>query len=199
MSRPSRLALSARLGAALLAAAVAVSACALEPVESFDPTGPCTHDGAAEGAYPELEARVPETYEGAPPERLDSGRNCTPENLGTLLDDGIEEIRFAGGTWQFGGDIAVVTAVFTAPGLTAEDLAEFYEMSARSAGRTQVTGESTRVIAGRQGYRLDTTTGERIQTVVVWPAADPDHVNVVISHNLPDPKIEVAVEAFGQG
>ena len=171
----------------------------MEPVEVFDPTGPCTQDGAAEGAYPALEARVPATYEGEPPMRLDSGRNCTRENLGTLLDDGIEEIRFAGATWQFGGDIAVVTAVFTAPGLTAADLAEFYETSARSAGRTQITGESTPTIAGRPGYRLDTTTGERIQTVVVWPAAEADYVNVVISHNLPDPKIDVAIEAYGQG
>ena len=44
---------------------------------------------------------------------------------------------------------------------------------------------------------LDTKTGERIQSVVVWAGAEPGQVNVVLTHNLPDPKIEAAVAAFG--
>jgi hypothetical protein len=40
-------------------------------------------------------------------------------------------------------------------------------------------------------------TGDRLQTVVVWPAAAPDVVNVVITNDLPDPKITAAVAAFG--
>jgi hypothetical protein len=35
-----------------------------------------------------------------------------------------------------------------------------------------------------------------LQTVVVWPAIEPDTVNVVITNDLPDPKIEAAVDAF---
>jgi len=34
--------------------------------------------------------------------------------------------------------------------------------------------------------------------VVVWPAAEPDIVNIVITNDLPDPKIDAAVEAFGE-
>jgi hypothetical protein len=33
--------------------------------------------------------------------------------------------------------------------------------------------------------------------VVTWPSADPDVVNVVITNDLPDPKIDAAVDAFG--
>jgi hypothetical protein len=193
-SNPSRI--PARLGLVLLTVAALIGGCALEPVESFDPTAPCTVDGAAPGAYPELESLLPETYEGEPPDRLDSGRNCTQENLGTLLDAGIDEIRFGGATWQFGGDIAVVTAVFAAPGLDAEVLTQFYRESARAAGRTRITDESTVTIDGSRGHRIDTMTGERIQTVVVWPSGSEDRVNVVISHNLPDPKIQAAIEAL---
>ncbi len=40
-------------------------------------------------------------------------------------------------------------------------------------------------------------TGDRTQTVVMWPADDPGVVNVVITNDLPDPKIEAAVAAFG--
>jgi hypothetical protein len=46
-------------------------------------------------------------------------------------------------------------------------------------------------------HRLDTKTGERLQSVLVWPREEPGQVNVVVTHNLPDPKIEAAVDAFG--
>ena len=173
------------------------AACTGAAPASFDPSGVCSGDGAAPGAYAEIESRIPTAYEGRAPNTLDSGRNCTAENLGVLADDGFEEIRFAGGTWDFGGERAAVLVVFSAPGLTADAIAEFYATSARGANRTQITGESTPTLAGRPGRRIDTLTGSRTQTVVVWPAADPDLVNVVITNDLPDPKIQAAVDAFG--
>lgn len=181
---------------ALAAAAVLIVACSGEVGPSFDPTGPCTADGSAPGAYPDLEALVPDAYEDRGPDLLDSGRNCTDANLGTLAGHGIDEVRFAGGTWDFGSDIAVVLAVFAADGLTVEALTEWWETSARASPRTQVTGTSTVDVAGVTARRIDTKTGERLQTVVVWPGDEPGHVNVVLSHNVPDPKIEAAVRAF---
>jgi hypothetical protein len=177
--------------------AIVASACGAGASPSFDATGPCTADGSAPGAYPDLEAMIPTSYEGQGPATLDSGRNCSPGNLGTLAAAGIDEVRFAGGTWDFGGTAAAALVVFTAPGLTADRLAEFYAASARSANRTRITAETTPTLAGRPGHRLDTMTGDRLQTVVVWPAAAPDVVNVVITNDLPDPKIAAAVEAFG--
>ena len=181
----------------LFAAVLVLGGCAPAAAVSFDPTGPCTADGAAPGAYPDLEALVPTSYEGRGPDRLDSGRNCTAENLGTLAGLGISELHFAGGTWDFGGNRAAALVVFEAPGLTAEAIADFYEKSAAAADRTQVTGRSTPSLAGRAGHRLDTMTGDRQQTVVVWPAAAGDRVDVVLSNDLPDPKIQAAVDAFG--
>ena len=170
-----------------LAVVVALAGCS--GVEaSFDPTGVCTADGSAPGAYPELEALIPTSYEGKAPDRLDSGRNCTPENLANLKAAGIDEVRFAGGTWGFGAERAAALVVFTAPGLTADEMADFYSTSALAASRTTVTGESTPTLADRPGHRIDTTTGERTQTVVVWPAATADRVNVVITNDLPDPE-----------
>ncbi len=181
---------------ALLATVLAIVACASEAQVSFDPSSPCAVDGSFAGAYPELEARIPAVYEDQAPDTLDSGRNCTAENLGTLARAGFEEIRYAGGTWDFGGNRAAVLVVFSAPGLNATAIADFYASSAREANRTQVTGESSPILADRPGRRIDTTTGTRTQTVVVWPAADPDVVNVVITNDLPDPKIQAAVDAF---
>ena len=139
---------------------------------------------------------VPARYEATPPGTLDSGRNCAAEALGALREAGIDEARFAGGTWSFGGTRAAALVVFQAPGLTADTMADFYIESARAANRTRVTGETMPTLAGRTVHRIDTVTGPRQQTVVVWPASAPDVVNVVITNDLPDPKIEAAVEAF---
>ncbi|HLO36648.1 MAG TPA: hypothetical protein VK194_11215 [Candidatus Deferrimicrobium sp.] len=140
---------------------------------------------------------VPGMYRGEPPKTLDSGRNCTAANLGALASQGISEVRFAGGTWTFGAERALVLAVFRAKGLKAESMDAFYGQSAAAASRTQITGRSTPAIAGRQGIRLDTTTSGRTQTVIVWPAVATDTVNVVISNDLPDARIQDAIDAFG--
>ena len=183
---------------ALLAAAVIlVAGCTGAASSSFDPTGPCSGDGSAPGAYPELEARVPAAYEDRAPDRLDSGRNCSDENLGTLANEGIEEVRFAGGTWEFGSDIAAVLAVFAADGLTADAMADWWEATARDSPRTQILRASEVDMDGLGVRRLDTKTGERLQSVLVWAGEEADQVNVVVTHNLPDPKIEAAVAAFG--
>ena len=109
----------------------------------------------------------------------------------------MSEIRFAGGTWTFGAERAAVLAVFRTPGLTSDGLAAFYAASAQAAARTQVVATSTPTISGRQGRRLDTATSGRVQTVVTWPSATPDVVNVVITNDLPDARIQDAIDAFG--
>jgi hypothetical protein len=169
-----------------------------EAAASFDPTGPCTADGSAPGAYPELEARIPGTYRGEPPALLDSGRNCSDEKLGSLAE-AVDEVRFAGGTWTFGSQRAVVLAVFSAQGLTVDALASFYGDSARTTARVEVLAESNPSIAGREGWRLDTKRVERLQTVVVWPSAEPDVINVVVTNDFPEARIQEAIEAFGDG
>ena len=189
----SRLSLSV-LGVAM---AVILVACTAATGPSFEPSGPCTADGSAPGAYPDLEALVPTAYEERGPNRLDSGRNCSDENLGSLAEEGIDEIRFAGGTWEFGSDIAAVLAVFAADSLTVDAMADWWESTARASSRTQILSSTSAEVAGRTVHRLDTKTGERIQSVLVWAGDEPGQVNVVLSHNLPDPKIEAAVAAFG--
>ena len=186
-----------RIGPFVLAVTLAAAGCSSGPPPSFDPTGDCTTDGRAPGAYPDLEALVPTKYMGATPGTLDSGRNCTVTNLGSLARLGITEVRFAGGTWSFGAERAAVLAVFRTHGLTADYLAAFYNESARVSARTEILGASQPTIAGRPGNRLDTQTGERLQTVVVWPSATPDVVNVVITNDLPDARIQDAIDAFG--
>ena len=51
----------------------------------FDPSGPCTTDGRAAGAYPALEALVPATFRGRPPDGSTREEKLrSPEALATL-------------------------------------------------------------------------------------------------------------------
>ena len=185
--------------AALLLVLLAIGGCAGAPAPSFDPTGVCTVDGSAPGSYPDLEARIPRTFHDAAPGSIDSGRNCSSEAMGNLASAGITELRFAGGTWSFGAERTAALAVFTAPGLTADMIGDFYASSADAAGRTEILSQSSPTIAGRHARRLDTKTSERLQTVVAWPSADPDIVNIVITNDLPEDRIQEAIGTFGHG
>ena len=83
--------------------ALVLAACgAAIPVVSFDPASACTTDGRQPGAYPDLEALLPTSYQGKAPDNVDSGRNCTTAALGALAGEGIDGVRFAGATWASG-------------------------------------------------------------------------------------------------
>ena len=138
----------------------------------FDPTGPCTADGDAPGAYPELEATVPKVFRASPPGQLDSGRTCTPSGLGTLTTHSVKELRFAGATWGTGSDSGVSLAVFTSPdgsALPAAWMSEFYESGARTGKNVQtVDVADIATIPDSKARRLDVLNGESYQTVIVW-------------------------------
>lgn len=139
--------------------------------ETFDPAGPCVVDGRVPGAYPELEARLPGSLDGNAPGNVDSGRNCSDGALGSLISHDIDEIRFAGATWDLGGGLAVSSVVFaTAAGdLPAAWVAEFYEIGARTAKRTANIEASRPVFEGAgETWRLDTLNDLSFQSVVTW-------------------------------
>ncbi len=189
---------SLRVGLLVVVIAAVLVACGSAPPASFDPTGPCTADGRAPGAYPDLEALIPKAYRGDAPETLDSGRNCTASNLGALASRGISEVRFAGATWTFGAERALVLAVFRAPGLTTDDMVAFYGQSADDRGP-----DPGRRAIGADDRRDDPGAGSTRR-----PASGPspsssgrpsakDAVNVVITNDLPDARIQDAIDAFG--
>jgi hypothetical protein len=159
---------------ALLLAIIAVGGC----TASFDPEGPCSSDGRMPGAYPELEALVPRDFGGKAPTRVDSGRNCTERALGSLVSHGVDELRFAGATWETGTSSGVTLAVLEAPDLTAEWVHEFYRLGAESARNTESVDASALDVAGKPGFRVDTLNGESYQTVIDWQ--DGDRVRVVL-------------------
>ena len=174
---PPRRRLSAIAAAFVATAVLLVTACSA-PV--FDPASPCTADGRAPGAYPTLEAIVPREFRGSPPSRVDSGRTCTPASLGSLVANGVTELRFAGSIWDLGTDSGVTLGVFEADELDVEWVATFFESGARAAKNTEnVDVGTTQLPDTTTAFRLDTLNGESYQTVVVWP--DGKRVRVAIA------------------
>ena len=181
------------LVAIVLAAGVAGCSTA---AASFSPTGPCTVDGREPGAYPTLEALVPKHFDGRSPTTLDSGRNCTAENLGTLTGHNVTELRFAGATWQDTDSNGITLAVFQAPGLDPSWIGEWYEASARAGQQTTGFTPTRPTIDGRQAYRLDLLNDETPQTVIVWPSADGSVTQVVLAAGESEARIQLAIHEF---
>jgi hypothetical protein len=165
---------------ALVVASVVAGCVGGRPAPSFDTSGPCTVDGQRPGAYPELEVLIPATFEGIAPARLDSGRNCTERNLGTLANHGIREVRFAGGLWETGDRSGFTLAVLVAPSLTAEVMAEFYEAGARAGRKTAEVKRSIFDLDGRNAWMISTLNDESYQTIAVWDAGQPGTVRAVL-------------------
>jgi hypothetical protein len=175
----TRTPLGISIAASLLAVLAVVAGCGKG---TFDPSGPCSTDGRAAGAYPELEALVPREFRGRAPDRLDSGRNCTPTALATLTLHDISELRFAGGIWDLGSNSGVTLALFDAPGLEAAWVAEFFEAGARTARRVESVDVRSIVLpGGAAASRIDALNGESYQTVVVWPDGERVRVAIVAS------------------
>ena len=157
-----------------------LAACGSSGAASFDPNAPCTSDDQLSGAYPELESALPSSFDDAAPVRRDSGRNCTDAALGTLGAHGIKEVRFAGALWETGKRSGVTVAIFTAPGLTAERLFEFYETGARGARKTDNIDTKTITVDGVTGNRLDALNDESFQSILVFDGEAPDTVRAVL-------------------
>ncbi len=168
------------------------------PILSFDPGSPCTTNGQQPGAYPELEAMLPDAYDGEAPSNVDSGRTCTADALGPLSAAGVENLRFAGATWRLGGTSGVTMAVFEADGLDPTLMREFYATGADAARRTEKSALSDTTVGGVPGKRLDVLGSDGLgQTVVAWPAATDGRVFVLLAADLGDAKVADILETFG--
>jgi hypothetical protein len=177
-----------------------VAACggAKIPVTSFDPASACTTDGRQPGAYPDLEALLPASYEGKAPASRDSGRSCTTTALGTLASHGIKEVRFAGETWPLGGSTALTMAVFDGTGLDATSMLDFYAVPAQTASHTDKLQVSDMTVGGKPVKRLDVLNSDgTAQTVVTWPDATAGRVHVLLASDLGDSNVAAALATFG--
>jgi hypothetical protein len=191
----------AGVAAVVVVVALLLAACGgSSPNTSFDPASACTTNGRMPGAYPDLEALLPRTYEGASPATVDSGRNCTKDALGPLADAGIDGVRFAGATWPLGGTTGLTVAVFEADGLDPAKVRDFYLSGARATSHTDELTTSDATVGGQPAKRLDVLqTDGTGQTVVAWPGDAPGRVMVLLASDLGDARVLEALDAVAGG
>jgi hypothetical protein len=171
---------------------------AATPVASFDPASACTTDGRMPGAYPDLEALLPTAYQGQAPATVDSGRNCTPDALGTLADAGIDGVRFAGATWPLGGTSGMTVAVFEGDGLDPGAMIDFYRAGAQRASRTEKLLTEDTTVAGHAARRLAVLRSDGSgQTILAWPDGA-DRVMVLLAADVGDTAVAEAAEGFAK-
>ncbi|HEU4673720.1 MAG TPA: hypothetical protein VFS32_12560 [Candidatus Limnocylindrales bacterium] len=160
--------------------------------------GGCTDQRQA-GLVPTLEKLVPATLEGRPADRLDSAVTCSPDGLGSLAGHGVASVASAGGLWELGPATGVTLAVFRLDGPERADrIAEFYAEGAAQAPKVANLVTTHPTIAGRPATRLDFSDANFPQAIVVWPAAQPDLVHVVLAAGVPDRIVQEAIAAFGE-
>jgi len=193
MSGRSRAAIAAASAALVLTLAACSTA---TPFASFDPASACTTDGRMPGAYPDLEALLPDAYEGKAATTVDSGRNCTPDALGTLADAGIDGVRFAGATWPLGGSSGLTVAVFEADGLEPGEMIDFYGVGAQRASRTDKLTVADITVGGQPGRRLDVLRSDGSgQSILAWSDGT-DRVMVLLASDVGDTAVLEAADAF---
>lgn len=183
---------------AALAGAFLLAGCTAPTSASFDPAAPCA-GGAPEqmkGAFPALEARIPVTIDGNEAVSRDSGRFCSKETLGSLLQAGVTEERFGGAIWEVGERGGLQLAAFEGEGLTPVLVAEEYRRAADASRRTEAVRATTLEIAGRPAWRIDVVNGNSRQAVVVWGSADDAVVQVVVAADVDEAQLQGAIAAF---
>ena len=201
-SAPGRRSVPARrcalAGAVVLVVGFLLAACSSGGAASFDPAAAC--DAAVReqmpGAYPDLEARIPTLIEGREARSRDSGRFCSNETLGSVLDAGVAEVRFGGGIWEVGDRGGVQLGAFEGDGLTPALLADEYRRGAEASRRTEAVKPTTLQIDGRPAWRIDVVNGNSRQAIVVWGSADGKVVQAVVAADVDEAQLQAAISAY---
>jgi len=184
--------------AALAGVALLLAGCGPDPSASFDPATSC--GGAPrqqmKGAYPALEARIPATVDGVEARSRDSGRFCSKETLGSLVDAGVTEVRFGGGIWEAGERGGIQLGAFEGAGLTPALLAEENRRAADTSRRTEAVRATTLQVDGRPAWRIDVVNGSSRQAIVVWGSLDGAVVQVVVAADVDEAVLQGAIAAF---
>jgi hypothetical protein len=185
---------------AVLAIAMLIAGCVNDAttLASFDPSAPCNgaDSQAMKGAYPDLEALLPTSLVGVAPTSLVSGRLCSANTLGTLYGHGIHETHFASAVWNRGGGSGIQMTIMEAAGLTVANTLESYDSGAANAPKVHNLTTTNVPVNGQAGMRLEIANDDYQQEVVVWPTGSAGRVRVLITSNIHEPDLQVALSTF---
>ena len=191
MMRPMRRALFALL--------VVVAAAACAPAAPPDGSLPCNEtidQQRAAGFDAALEASLPVTTWDATPITVDSGRECSPTRLGPLWGAGIRELRSAGAIFELPDKTGYTLVVYSATGLTLENLAYAFERGARGGRKTQGLTITEIEVGGWPGRQFTLINGDHRQVIVLFDAGEAHRVRALLASDLSNALIADRLAAY---
>ena len=191
MMRPMRTLLAA------LVLVVAAGACA--PTTPPDGSLPCNEtidQQRAAGFDTALEAALPVASWDATPVTVDSGRECSQARLGPLWGAGIRELRSAGAVFELPDKTGYSLVIYSATGLTLDNLAYAFERGARGGRKTQGLKIANIKVGDWPGKQFTLLNGDHRQVITLFDAGEPDRVRGLLTSDISNALIADRLAAY---
>jgi hypothetical protein len=182
---------------AALLLVVAAGACA--PAAPPDGSLPCNEtidQQRAVGFDTALEAALPVAGWDATPVTVDSGRECSQLRLGPLWGAGIRELRSAGAIFELPDKTGYSLVIYSATGLTLDNLAYAFERGARGGRKTQGLKIANIEVGDWPGKQFTLLNGDHRQVITLFDAGEPDRVRGLLTSDISNTLIADRLAAY---
>ena len=182
---------------AALLLVVAAGACA--PAAPPDGSLPCNEtidQQRAVGFDTALEAALPVAGWDATPVTVDSGRECSQLRLGPLWGAGIRELRSAGAIFELPDKTGYSLVIYSATGLTLDNLAYAFERGARGGRKTQGLKIANIQVGDWLGKQFTLLNGDHRQVITLFDAGEPDRVRGLLTSDISNTLIADRLAAY---
>ena len=186
-----------RLMFAALLLVVAAGACA--PATPPDGSLPCNEtidQQRAAGFDTVLEGALPLVGWDATPVTVDSGRECSQLRLGPLWGAGIRELRSAGAIFELPDKTGYSIVVYSATGLTLDNLTYAFERGARGGRKTQGLTIVDIRVGEWPGKQFTLLNGDHRQVITLFDTGEPDRVRALLASDISNALIADRLAAY---
>jgi len=170
---------------ATLLLAVVVGGCA--PTTPPDGSLPCNEtidQQRAVGFDIVLEAALPVAGWDATPVTVDSGRECSQARLGPLWGAGIRELRSAGAIFELPDKTGYSLVIYSATGLTLDNLAYAFERGARGGRKTQGLTIVDIKVGTWPAKQFTLINGDHRQVITLFDTGEADRVRALLASDI---------------
>jgi hypothetical protein len=176
---------------------VAAGACA--PAAPPDGSLPCNEtidQQRAVGFDIALEAALPVVGWDATPVTVDSGRECSQARLGPLWGAGIRELRSAGAIFELPDKTGYSLVVYSAAGLTLDNLAYAFERGARGGRKTQGLSIVDIKVGTWPAKQFTLINGDHRQVITLFDTGEADRVRALLTSDISNALIADRLTAY---
>jgi hypothetical protein len=176
---------------------VAAGACA--PATPPDGSLPCNEtidQQRAAGFDTVLEGALPLVGWDATPVTVDSGRECSQLRLGPLWGAGIRELRSAGAIFELPDKTGYSLVVYSATGLTLENLTYAFERGARGGRKTQGLTIVDIRVGEWPGKQFTLLNGDHRQVITLFDTGEADRVRALLASDISNALIADRLAAY---